>query len=67
MAAGAVLWLLGGILALANIAGSYLGSRMAISKGTTFIRVVFLTVVVLLIGKLGLDVWNENLAPLFAT
>jgi len=61
---GAVLWLLGGILALANVAGSYLGSRMAISRGTTFIRVVFLTVVVLLIGKLGVDVWNENLAPL---
>lgn len=64
---GAVLWILGGILAVANIAGSYLGSRMAISRGTTFIRWVFLSVVVLLIGKLGLDVWNENLAPLFAT
>jgi uncharacterized membrane protein YfcA len=63
---GAVLWLLGGILAVANVAGSYLGSRMAISKGTTFIRVVFLVVVVALIAKLGVDVWNENIAPALA-
>ncbi|MGN7948608.1 sulfite exporter TauE/SafE family protein [Microbacterium sp. 22215] len=63
---GAVLWLLGGILAVANVAGSYLGSRMAISRGTTFIRVVFLIVVVALIAKLGVDVWNENIAPALA-
>ncbi|WP_336646648.1 TSUP family transporter [Microbacterium sp. USHLN186] len=64
---GAVLWLLGLILGAANTAGSYLGSRMAISRGSTFIRVVFLVVVVLLIGKLGVDVWNENLSPLLAS
>ncbi|MGY1551168.1 sulfite exporter TauE/SafE family protein [Microbacterium sp. A588] len=63
---GAVLWLLGGILAVANVAGSYLGSRMAIARGTTFIRVVFLIVVVVLIGKLGFDVWNENIVPALA-
>jgi uncharacterized membrane protein YfcA len=63
---GAVLWLLGAILAVANVAGSYLGSRMAISKGTTFIRVVFLVVVIALIAKLGVDVWNENILPAFA-
>ncbi len=60
---GAVLWLLGSILAVANIAGSYLGSRMAISRGSKFIRIVFLVVVILLIGKLGVDVWNENISP----
>lgn len=60
---GSVLWLLGGILAVANVVGSYLGSRMAISRGTRFIRVVFLIVVVALIAKLGVDVWNENIAP----
>ncbi|PCE16483.1 hypothetical protein AUC47_01160 [Microbacterium sp. SZ1] len=63
---GAVLWLLGGILAIANVAGSYLGSRMAISRGATFIRVVFLLVVVALIAKLGVDVWNENIVPAIA-
>lgn len=60
---GSVLWVLGGILAVANVAGSYLGSRMAIARGTKFIRVVFLIVVVALIAKLGFDVWNENIAP----
>lgn len=64
---GSVLWLLGGVLAVANIIGSYLGSRMAIARGSTFIRVVFLVVVVLLIGKLGVDVWNENVTPLLAS
>ncbi|GEK86334.1 TSUP family transporter [Microbacterium aerolatum] len=60
---GSVLWLLGGILAVANVAGSYLGSRMAVARGAKFIRVVFLVVVVALIGKLGVDVWNENIVP----
>lgn len=61
---GSMLWALGAILAVANVTGSYLGSRMAIARGTTFIRVVFLIVVVALIGKLGVDVWNENIAPM---
>ena len=61
---GAVLWVLGLILGAANTAGSYLGSRMAISRGSGFIRAVFLGVVILLIAKLGVDVWNENIAPL---
>jgi uncharacterized membrane protein YfcA len=63
---GSVLWLLGGILAAANVAGSYLGSRMAISRGTRFIRIVFLVVVIALIAKLGADVWSENIAPALA-
>ncbi len=63
---GAVLWVLGLILGVANTAGSYLGSRMAISRGSGFIRVVFLVVVIVLIAKLGIDVWNENVAPLLA-
>lgn len=63
---GAVLWLLGALLAAANVAGSYLGSRMAIARGSMFIRVIFLIVVIALIGKLGVDVWNENLEPLLA-
>ncbi len=59
---GSVLWGLGLILAAANVAGSYLGSRMAISRGTKFIRIVFLVVVLALIVKLGIDVWNENIS-----
>lgn len=63
---GAVLWVLGGILAVANVAGSYLGSRMAIARGTRFIRVVFLIVVIALIVRLGIDVWHENVLPWLA-
>lgn len=63
---GAVLWKLGLLLAAANIAGSYLGSRMAIARGSRFIRVIFLIVVIALIAKLGIDVWHENVAPLLS-
>ena len=63
---GAVLWVLGAAMGLANMAGGYLGSRTAIARGTGFIRVVFLVVVAVLIVKLGIDVWNEDLAGLFA-
>lgn len=60
---GAVVWPLALTLAAANVAGSYLGSRMAIARGTTFIRIAFLVVVAVLVITLGIDVWNENIAP----
>ncbi len=63
---GAVVWPLALVLAAANVAGSYLGSRMAIARGTGFIRIAFLVVVGVLIIKLGVDVWNENIAPALA-
>ena len=53
---GAVLWPLGLLMAAANIAGSLLGARMAVTRGVKFIRVVFLVVVGALIIKLGIDV-----------
>ena len=56
---GAVLWPLGLVMGAANVAGSLLGSRMAIAKGTRFIRALFLIVVAVLIVKLGLDIWAE--------
>lgn len=58
---GALLWGLGLILGLANMAGGYLGARMAVTKGSKFIRVVFLLVVAALIIKLGYDVVQENI------
>ncbi len=57
---GAVLWPLGLAMGAANIAGSLLGSRMAISRGIGFIRVLFLVVVGVLIVKLGFDIWVET-------
>jgi len=58
--AGAVLWPLGLAMGAANVAGSLLGSRTAISRGSRFVRLLFLVVVVALIVKLGLDIWNER-------
>lgn len=39
--------------------GGYLGARMAIRRGSGFIRIVFLVVVFVLIAKLGYDLINE--------
>ncbi|WP_374954457.1 TSUP family transporter, partial [Rathayibacter sp. AY1D7] len=61
---GHVIWLLGLLMGAANVAGAYLGSRMAVARGSRFIRVAFLVVVGALILKVGSDVWTENLAPL---
>ena len=61
---GELLWALGLAMGVANMAGGYLGSRMAVARGNRFIRIAFLVVVGALIVKLGFDVWTENLAPL---
>lgn len=57
---GSVLWGLGLLLGVANMAGGYVGARTAVKQGNGFIRWVFLAVVAVLIVKLGFDVWNEN-------
>ncbi|HTM66514.1 MAG TPA: TSUP family transporter [Flavipsychrobacter sp.] len=50
-----VVWQLALPIALANMMGNYAGSRTALKKGSTFIRIVFIVVVVALIMKLGFD------------
>lgn len=59
---GAVLWPLGLAMGAANIVGSLIGSRMAIARGSRFVRVLFLIVVGILIVKLGFDIWSEATA-----
>lgn len=59
---GAVIWPLGLVMGAANILGSLLGSRMAIARGSRFVRVLFLCVVGVLIVKLGVDIWVEATA-----
>jgi len=54
-----VLWGIGLILGLSNMVGGYLGSRMAVSRGSGFVRVVFVVVVLALIVKLGFDVYSD--------
>jgi uncharacterized protein len=41
-----------------NMLGSYVGSKMAILKGNAFIRYIFLVVLVLLLARLGWDVFG---------
>jgi uncharacterized membrane protein YfcA len=52
---GAPLWKLGLVVGVANIAGAYLGARMAVARGSRFVRVVFMLVVGALIVRLGWD------------
>lgn len=51
-----VLWTLGLMMGAANLVGGYIGARTAISRGSSFVRRVFLVVLASLIIKLGYDV-----------
>lgn len=50
-----VVWQLALPIALANMMGNYAGSHTALKKGSRFIRIIFIVVVVALIVKLGFD------------
>ena len=52
---GHVMWEIGLVMAVANIAGGYLGARTAVSRGSTFVRVVFVVVVAAFIVRIGGD------------
>lgn len=52
---GEVWWLLGGLMAVANIAGGYLGARLALRLGSRFVRIVFLVVTGALAIRLAAD------------
>lgn len=43
---------------LCNMLGSYIGSKAAILKGNVFIRYVFIAVMILLIARLGWDIFK---------
>lgn len=48
---GPLLWQVGLVMAVCNLAGSYVGTRLALKHGAGFIRKAFLGVVVVLIAK----------------
>lgn len=52
---GSVLWVLAALMASANVVGAVVGARMAIRRGSGFVRGVFLTVVGVLILRLTWD------------
>ncbi len=54
---GHILFLLGALMAVCQVAGSLIGTRLAIKHGSAFVRKLFLIVVSLLIVKTGYDAW----------
>jgi uncharacterized membrane protein YfcA len=52
---GHIIWQLGLLMAVFNVAGSTVGSRLAIRYGSGFVRILFLVVVSVLIIKTGYD------------
>ena len=57
---GAVLWKVGLLMGLCNLAGGYLGARTAVARGAGFVRVFFIVVVAAFVIRIGgevLGVW----------
>jgi len=52
---GHLLWQLGLLMAVCQVAGSLVGTRLAIQHGSAFVRKLFLVVVSVLIVKTGVD------------
>ncbi len=57
---GHVWWHLAALIAVANIAGSLAGTRMALKHGAGFVRGVFIVVVALLIAKTAYDAFVRS-------
>ncbi|GGU45619.1 sulfite exporter TauE/SafE family protein [Streptomyces violascens] len=55
---GSVMWQLAAIMAVFNLAGGLIGARMALRKGSEFVRGVLLVVVFSLVAKLAFDQWG---------
>jgi uncharacterized membrane protein YfcA len=53
---GAVLWKVGLVLGVCNLAGGYVGARTAVSRGARFVRVFFIVVVSAFVVRIGGDV-----------
>jgi uncharacterized membrane protein YfcA len=52
---GHLLWQIGAMMAVCNVAGSLIGTRLAIKHGSGFVRIIFLLVVSALIVKTAYD------------
>jgi uncharacterized membrane protein YfcA len=50
---GAVMWRVGLLMGAANLVGGYLGARIAVRRGSGFVRVVFVVVVAGFVVRLG--------------
>ena len=47
-------------MAVCNIAGSQIGSRLALARGAPFVRRLFLGVVLALLGRMSWDLWSSG-------
>ncbi|RII17246.1 hypothetical protein DSC45_13865 [Streptomyces sp. YIM 130001] len=54
---GAVLWQLAALMAAFNLVGGMVGARMALKKGSGFVRIVLLVTVFALVGKMAYEQW----------
>jgi uncharacterized protein len=54
-----VMWKVGLLMGLGNLAGGYLGARTAVAQGAGFVRVVLVIVLGAFIVKIGLDVIGQ--------
>lgn len=54
---GHLIWQLGLLMAICQIGGAFIGSRLAMKHGSGFVRQLFLIVVSVLILKTGYDAW----------
>jgi uncharacterized membrane protein YfcA len=50
---GAVLWKVGFVMGVCNLAGGYLGARTAVARGTRFVRIFFIIVVTGFVIRIG--------------
>jgi uncharacterized membrane protein YfcA len=48
------------LLAVFNMTGNFIGSRLALKKGNGFIRIIFLVIVLLMIARYGYDVFVKR-------
>ncbi|MEO8444071.1 MAG: TSUP family transporter [Gammaproteobacteria bacterium] len=55
-----LLWLVAGLMAVANVSGAVLGTTLALKHGSGFIRRIFIGVVLLLIARTA---WQAYFAP----
>jgi uncharacterized membrane protein YfcA len=55
---GNVLWKIAGVMAVCNVLGAISGSIIALRYGSALIRILFLILLVMLIGKMGFNMWH---------
>ncbi|GAA1168574.1 TSUP family transporter [Ornithinimicrobium humiphilum] len=56
---GAVMWKVGLLMGGCNVIGGYLGARVAVARGSGFVRVFFVVVLSAFVLKIGWDTWVQ--------